>query len=399
MMGTKALNLGGRLTLGLWLATAGWGCGTEVDEDPILQVEIGPASRAEASGGDGTQLGTKTRVGDAVDEPIDDGTTDSGDDPNADPADEPVDDPNADPADEPVDDPNADPADEPVDDPNADPADEPVDDPNADPADEPVDDPNADPADEPVDDPNADPADDALPTVEYVFEFTEEKPWLDLTAGTSETETVYVSSYLYVPGSHSLTPTSVPIYVTTSTSGANSLGDVVGSVYNVYAISYAFADPYDEPIRYLYYPGTQVIATSLVRINDDRLAIGSYTTLGGYKTAIIYDLEADSYTTFRAPDTAWTELEDLNSAGRLIGVSINDDGASRTGFVYDCQNGFHGIQVPDADWTVPQRIDADGAIYGYFSGPGPVGIGPYFIARPTSEQTAPSCSLTDPPPG
>lgn len=85
----------------------------------------------------------------------------------------------------------------------------------------------------------------------------------------------------------------------------------------------------------------------------------------------------------------WTDLGDINNLGQIVGTSINDDGASRKGFVYDCQNGFEAIDVPGSSWTVPKKIDDEGNIYGIVNG---IIDATYFIARPDS-RTYPSCSL------
>ena len=225
----------------------------------------------------------------------------------------------------------------------------------------------------------------------YTYELSVDQTWAD--GGSTSNTSEYVTVRSYVPGSNSTTYTNVIIYTPVYTSGANALGDVVGSVYNIYGSgTTAFADPYDGPKRTVIYPAFQILHTRLLTVNDDRLAIGSYNVLGGHARGrgFIYDLIYDQYTELVAPNTEWTDLSDMNNLGQLVGTSINDDGATRKGFIYDCDKGFETFDIPGSSWTVPKKIDDAGNIYGIVSG---IADATYFIARPDYIDSEPTCSL------
>ena len=225
----------------------------------------------------------------------------------------------------------------------------------------------------------------------YTYELSADQTWADGGSSTNTPETVSVRSY--VPGSNYTTYKNVTLYTPVYTSEENALGDVVGSVYNIYGSgTTAFADPYDGPKRTVIYPAFQILHTRLLTVNDNRLAIGSYNVLGGHARGrgFIYDLIFDQYTELLAPDTEWTDLGDINNFGQLVGTSINDDGATRKGFTYDCNKGFETFDIPGSSWTIPKQIDDEGNIYGIVSG---IENATYFIARPEFIDAAPSCSL------
>ncbi|MFC1664846.1 hypothetical protein ACFL17_04370 [Pseudomonadota bacterium] len=224
----------------------------------------------------------------------------------------------------------------------------------------------------------------------YDYELSTNQTWAD--GGSSNTTTNYVTVRAYVPGSNSVTYKTVPIYTPVYTSENNSLGDVVGSVFTIYGSgTTAFVDPYNGPKKTIVYPAVQILHTKLLAINDDRLAVGNYNVLGGHAAGrgFIYDVIYNQYTQLVAPNTVWTDIGDINNLGQIVGTSINDDGASRKGFVYDCQNGFESINVPGSSWTVPKKIDDEGNIYGVVSG---IAEATYFIARPNT-MNYPSCLL------
>ncbi len=233
-------------------------------------------------------------------------------------------------------------------------------------------------------------ASDIVSATHYTYELSADQTWTD--GGSTNTTTNYVRVRAYVPGSNSVTYRTVPIYVPTYSSESNSLGDIVGSVFTIYGSgTTAFIDPYDGAKKTIIYPAAQILHTKLLAINDDRLAVGNYNVLGGHAAGkgFIYDVIYDQYTQLVAPDTVWTDLGDINNLGQIVGTSINDGGASRKGFVYDCQSGFQLIDVPGSSWTVPKKIDDEGNIYGIVSG---ITDATYFIARPGSLYYPP-CSL------
>ncbi len=225
----------------------------------------------------------------------------------------------------------------------------------------------------------------------YTYEVSEDQTWADGGSSINTSETVTVRSY--VPGSNYTTYKNVTLYTPVYTSEENVLGDVVGSVYNIYGSgTTAFSDPYDGPKITVIYPAFQILHTRLQMVNDDRLAIGSYNVLGGHARGrgFIYDLIYDQYTELLAPNTEWTDLGGINNLGQIVGTSINDDGATRVGFTYDCAKGFETFDIPGSSWTIPKQIDDQGNIYGVVSG---IENASYFIARPEFVEAAPDCSL------
>ena len=223
----------------------------------------------------------------------------------------------------------------------------------------------------------------------YTYEVSEEQTWEDSAATVTSTQSVRVRAY--VPGSNTINYTTIPIYTSTTTSGTNSLGDSVGYVYNVYGTSPGFVDPYDGPKVSLMYPTYQVIRTRFYVVNDQRLALGDYVQVGGTTHPFIYDLVHKKYTPLSVMNSDWTSVADLNNHGQITGTAINDNGATRKGFVFDSDNGQVTIDVPTSTWTIPHRIDDAGNVYGRFTSPEMVET--YFIARPEVPTTGINGSL------
>jgi hypothetical protein len=134
-----------------------------------------------------------------------------------------------------------------------------------------------------------------------------------------------------------------------------------------------------------------VMRTRLFVVNDQRLALGAYVQLGGTTHPFIYDLVYKKYTLLSVMNPGWTSVADLNNHGQITGTAINDNGATRKGFVFDCQNGQFTVDVPTSTWTVPYRIDDEGNVYGRFTSPEMVET--YFVARPEAPTTDIDCSL------
>lgn len=220
----------------------------------------------------------------------------------------------------------------------------------------------------------------------YTFEVSTEKPWVDSGTSSTDSQTVRVRSY--VPGSNSVTFRNITLYTSTYTSGANALGDVVGTIYSIYGSGHtAWVDPYDGPKRTIIYPDSYVIHTELSVVNDQRIAAGNYYGSGN---TFLYDVMYDEYKTLRAPYAAWVRLADLNNQGQIVGMQSSDGGYTRKGFIYDCANGFQSIQLPGASWTIPVKIDDQGNIYGYMTGIADAG---YFIAHPDVQDDLSGCQL------
>jgi len=211
----------------------------------------------------------------------------------------------------------------------------------------------------------------------YTYDVSQEQPWVDSSTTTSNVDYVQVRSY--VPGSNTITYSTVPIYSSTTTSGANSLGDVVGYTNNIYGTSPAFVNPYDGPQYSLNYPTYQLMKTRLYSVNDQRLALGDYMQTGAVVHEYIYDLIYKKYTTLSELNPTWTHLSDMNNYGQVVGTALGETGLT-IGFVFDCQNGQSTIEVPNSAWTRPERIDDQGNVYGKFSSPDLTET--YFIARP-----------------
>lgn len=60
----------------------------------------------------------------------------------------------------------------------------------------------------------------------YTYDVSEEQPWSN--EPTTESNVDYVSVRAYAPDSNTINYKTAPIYSSTTTSGANSLGDVDG---------------------------------------------------------------------------------------------------------------------------------------------------------------------------
>jgi hypothetical protein len=86
----------------------------------------------------------------------------------------------------------------------------------------------------------------------------------------------------------------------------------------------------------------------------------------------------------------WTSVRDINNKGRIVGLAITDNGATRKGFTYDCESGFEIFDIEGAGWVLPEKVDDDGTLYGTVQGPFEEG---YFIARPDSQIPDSTCSL------
>ena len=219
----------------------------------------------------------------------------------------------------------------------------------------------------------------------YDYHVSEERLWSN--ESTTESNVDYVSVRAYVPGSNTINYKTVPIYSSTTTSGANSLGDVVGYTNNIYGTSPAFVDPYDGGKYTLNYPTYQLMKTRMYEVNDQRLTLGDYMQTGAVVTPFVYDLIYKKYTTLSELnsklDTTWTHMSDMNNLGQVVGT--DDEG----GFVYDCQDGQSTINVECSTWTKPQKIDDNGIVYGTFYKSGVSET--YFMA--TTGTTDITCSL------
>lgn len=222
----------------------------------------------------------------------------------------------------------------------------------------------------------------------YTYELGAEQTWTDQGSTTSSTQ--YTTVRAYVPGDKSINYTSVPIYTSTYSSTANALGDIVGSVYNIYGTSPAWVDPYNKAKYSIMYPTYNVMRTRLTAVNDDRLAIGHYIQVGGSSTSFIYDLIYRKYTELDNPSGLSAAIVDINNSGQVIGSQKTADG-SYVSFVYDCVNGFQDFVIPGATSTTVNRIDDDGNIYGRAYGIDTVFT--YYIATADSQANTSSCSL------
>ncbi len=223
----------------------------------------------------------------------------------------------------------------------------------------------------------------------YSYEVTSEQPWVD--ENTTVTTTDFVQGYKYVPGSHTSNPILVAVYNRTTTSGANSLGDVVSFVQNIYGSSPAYVDPYDEAKYAVNYPTSQVMRTRLNAVNDQRLAVGEYVQVGAYTHPFVYDLEQKQFVALETNNPEMESAVDINNNGQVIGSKHWSSYYSQQGYVYDCQNGLVDITVPGSSYTIPQAIDEAGNVYGTFGHPDFNET--YFVARPENDPTSINCSL------
>ncbi|MFT4939747.1 MAG: hypothetical protein ACI88A_002792 [Paraglaciecola sp.] len=181
----------------------------------------------------------------------------------------------------------------------------------------------------------------------------------------------------------------MPIYSSTYSSHANSLGDTVGSVSNIYGTSPAWVAPYNGAKYSLMYPTYDVMRTRLITVNDDRLAIGSYVQVGGTTTSFIYDLIYKQYTKLTTPSGTAAAIADINNIGQITGFKATVYGT--VPFVYDCINGFQNFTIPESVSSSISRIDDLGNLYGRVYGLDENIT--YFIARPDSLTDTSTCSL------
>ena len=221
----------------------------------------------------------------------------------------------------------------------------------------------------------------------YNYELSDIQTWSN--TGSTSTTSQYVTVRAYVPGSDTINYTSVPIYTSTYSSTANSLGDIVGSVSNIYGTSPAWVDPYNASKYSIMYPTYNVMRTRLTAVNDDRLAIGHYIQVGGSSTSFIYDLSHKQYTELEGQNITSSSLSDINNIGQVIGSQSDVNGS--VSFVYDCVNGFQDFIIPGSTSTSAVRIDDQGNIYGLVYGLDETMT--YFIARPDSLTDTSYCSL------
>ena len=224
----------------------------------------------------------------------------------------------------------------------------------------------------------------------YTYELSEVQTWDD--TGSTASSTQYITVRAYVPGDKSINYTTVPIYTSTYSSTANALGDVVGSVYNIYGTSPAWVNPYNGAKYSIMYPTYNVMRTRLTAVNDDRLAIGHYIQVGGSSTSFIYDLIYKQYTELDNPSGLSSSIVDINNNGQIIGSQNTVVGTvSYVPYVYDCINGFQDFVIPGATSSSVNRIDDEGNIYGKVYGLDANMT--YFIARPDEITDTSMCSL------
>lgn len=221
----------------------------------------------------------------------------------------------------------------------------------------------------------------------YNYELSDIQTWSN--TGSTLTTSQYVTVRAYVPGSNTINYSSVPIYTSTYSSNANSLGDVVGSVSNIYGTSPAWVDPFNGAKYSIMYPTYNVMRTRLTAVNDDRLSIGIFYQVGGSGKGFIYDLIHKQFTQLKTPGGASVSIADINNIGQLIGTQLSDYGTAS--YIYDCINGFQDFEIPGSTSTSPIRIDDQGNVYGLVYGIDEDMT--YFIARPDSLTDTSSCSL------
>jgi hypothetical protein len=89
-------------------------------------------------------------------------------------------------------------------------------------------------------------------------------------------------------------------------------------------------------------------------------------------------------------NSEWTSVRDINNKGRIVGLAINVNGATRKGFTYDCERKFEIFDIEGAGWVLLEKVDDDGTFYGTVQGPFEE---KYFIARPDSPIPDSMCSL------
>lgn len=223
----------------------------------------------------------------------------------------------------------------------------------------------------------------------YTYEVATEQPWVDTSMSVSTTQ--YVQVRAYVPGSKTLNYSTIPVYSSRTESGSNSLGDTVGYTYNIYGTSPAYVYPYDSSGYNIMYPTYQVMRTRLNAVNDQRLAVGEFVQVGAYTHPFVYDLVYKRYTQLDTVDSVLNSAVDINNYGQVIGTKDWDTYYSQQGYVYDCQNGLVDISVPGSTYTIVNKIDDEGNVYGSFSHPDLTEI--YFIARPETVSSNITCPL------
>lgn len=227
----------------------------------------------------------------------------------------------------------------------------------------------------------------AAASADYSFEYTNQRPW-EGNKGDGTISSKEVTVFAYVPGSNVQTTRQMTKYTRSFAAKKNIFGDKVGYTYQDYGTRYkAWAKPVGEPKVSVTYATPAGIGSTLINVNDLRLAIGTHTPTGGNRIGFIYDLVSGAIITVK-PDWYSAELMDQNDQGQVVGYEIRP--SDRRGFVFSCE-GYEEIMVPGSDWTIPYRIGNDGTVYGTVAG---IDGFKYFIATP-SEPFAPSCALVN----
>jgi hypothetical protein len=90
---------------------------------------------------------------------------------------------------------------------------------------------------------------------------------------------------------------TIPTHASIYQSEANALGDVAGTVYQIYGHgNEGYVDPQDGPKRTTKYPNA--LHTNMIAINDKRYAVGNH-----YPRGFIYDVIYDHIVDFNVPNT------------------------------------------------------------------------------------------------
>jgi len=168
-------------------------------------------------------------------------------------------------------------------------------------------------------------------------------------------------SFLYSDGTY--TPITYPGATRTWAFGINDLGQIVGTYEN--------GGQYGFLLKNGVYTSFSFPITGVESINNDGAVVGSLS--GGSYAFRLYNGVLSS---FRYPGSTWTNAEDINNNGDIVGVYTNSNDCKNqygqsTNCGYLLSNGqFTKIVYPGASYTNALGINDSGTIVGYYSAGG-----------------------------
>jgi len=203
--------------------------------------------------------------------------------------------------------------------------------------------------------------------MDYSYELSDTQTWLDDGSETVTYETSVSNTWTH---DWRRFWSYYTVLNTDYTSWKNSFWDYVK--YHTWSSRYSYVYPFDslyakslDMLRYFGLSYWNSMDLLWYTVNDQRLVLwelrdSSNTTIFHW---YIYDILYEKYTKIEYPNASYTRLKDMNNSGQIIWRWYDANRLLIDNFVYDCQNGFSAIDLPDTDSISLEAIDDNGVVH------------------------------------